>query len=79
MNRFFTLLFAASCLTAVGQVPDYVPTDGLVGWLPLNGDFAGWSVQNVSWDVSLTSVRSRNCEFRPSDTPRYIVHCDEEA
>ena len=35
MNRFFTLLFAASCLTAVGQVPDYVPTDGLVGWWPL--------------------------------------------
>ena len=34
MNRFFTLLLAASCLTAVGQVPDYVPTDGLVAWFP---------------------------------------------
>ena len=32
MNRFFTLLLAATCLTAVGQVPDYVPTDGLVAW-----------------------------------------------
>ena len=42
MNRFFTLLFAASCLTAVGQVPDYVPADGLVAWYPLseNGDDA---------------------------------------
>ena len=38
MNRFFALLFAASCLTAVGQVPDYVPTDGLVAWYPLDGD-----------------------------------------
>ena len=38
MNRFFTLLLAASCLTAVGQVPDYVPTDGLVAWYPFNGD-----------------------------------------
>ena len=38
MNRFFTLLLVASCFTAVGQVPDYVPTDGLVGWWPLNGD-----------------------------------------
>ena len=38
MNRFFTLLLAASCLTAVGQVPDYVPTDGLVAWYPLNGN-----------------------------------------
>ena len=33
MNRFFTLLLAASCLTAVGQVPDYVPTNGLEAWL----------------------------------------------
>ena len=38
MNRFFTLLLAASCLTAVGQVPDYVPIDGLVAWYALNGD-----------------------------------------
>ena len=38
MNRFFTLLFAASCLTAVGQVPDYVPTEGLVAWYALDGD-----------------------------------------
>ena len=37
MNRFFTLLFAATCLTAVGQVPDYVPTDGLMAWCPLDG------------------------------------------
>jgi uncharacterized protein (TIGR02145 family) len=40
MNRFFTLLLAASCLTAGGQVPDYVPTDGLVGWYALDGDAA---------------------------------------
>ena len=32
MNRLITLLLAASCLTAVGQVPDYVPTEGLVVW-----------------------------------------------
>ena len=38
MNRFFTLLLAATCLTAVGQVPDYVPTDGLVAWYPFNGN-----------------------------------------
>ena len=37
MNRLFTLLLAASCLTAVGQVPSYVPTDGLVAWCPLDG------------------------------------------
>ena len=38
MNRFFTLLLAASCLTAFGQVPDYVPTEGLVAWYPFNGN-----------------------------------------
>ena len=37
MNHFFTLLLAASCLTAVGQLPDYVPTDGLVGWWNFDG------------------------------------------
>ena len=38
MNRFFTLLLAASCLTTVGQVPDYVPTDGLVAWWGFSGN-----------------------------------------
>ena len=38
MNRFFTLFLTASCLTAVGQVPDYVPTDGLLGWWALDGN-----------------------------------------
>ena len=38
MKRLFTLLFAASCLTAFGQVPDYVPTEGLVAWYALDGD-----------------------------------------
>ena len=37
MNRFFTLLLAASCLTAVGQVPDYVPTENLIAWWSLDG------------------------------------------
>ena len=32
MDHFFTLLLAASCLTAVGQVPDYVPVEGLQVW-----------------------------------------------
>ena len=38
MNHFCTLLLAASCLTAVGQVPDYVPNDGLVGWFDMEGE-----------------------------------------
>ena len=38
MKHLLTLFFAASCLTAVGQVPDYVPTDGLEAWYPLDGN-----------------------------------------
>ena len=55
MNRFFTLLLAASCLTAVGQVPDYVPTDGLVGWYALDGNgidesiAANHALGNCNW------------------------------
>ena len=38
MNKLFTLLLSASCFTATAQVPDYVPTDGLVGWFDFAGD-----------------------------------------
>ena len=38
MRHLLTLFFAASCLTVVGQLPDYVPTDGLVGWYALDGN-----------------------------------------
>ena len=59
MNRFFTLLFAASCLTAVGQVPDYVPTEGLVAWYPLddNGEDQ-WGEHNANY-FSATPTTNR--------------------
>ena len=60
MNRFFTLLFAASSLTAVGQVPDYVPTDGLVGWYPFNGnanDESGSDLHAIPLAVDLVEDR----------------------
>ena len=38
MNRFFTLLLAASCLTAVGQVPEYVPDFALALWYDFESD-----------------------------------------
>ena len=38
MNRLFLLLFGAMSLVAHAQVPDYVPTDGLVAWYPFNGN-----------------------------------------
>ena len=38
MNRLFLLLFGVVSLVAHAQVPDYVPTAGLVAWYPLDGD-----------------------------------------
>jgi len=38
MNRLFLLLFGTVTLVAHAQVPDYVPTDGLVAWYPFNGN-----------------------------------------
>ncbi len=78
MNRFFTLLLAASCLTAVGQVPDYVPTDGLVAWfdfglgqedqsgnleLILNG---GAQLADGVLDVSQSGAWAESSELPPS-------------
>ena len=63
MNRFFTLLLAASCLTAVGQVPDYVPTEGLVAWYPFNGnadDESGNDNDGMVNGASLSSDRFNN-------------------
>ena len=60
MNRIFTLLFAASCLTAVGQVPVYVPADGLVAWYPFNGNAADESGNgNDGVGVDVEAVEDR--------------------
>jgi gliding motility-associated-like protein len=34
----FSALFLSVGMSALGQVPNYVPTNGLVGWWPFNGD-----------------------------------------
>ena len=60
MNRFFTLLLAATCLTAFGQVPEYVPTDGLVAWWPFSSnllDYSGNDFNAVNFGSTFTSDR----------------------
>ena len=42
MKRLVALMVCAVSLGAAAQLPDYVPTDGLVGWWPFNG-----TLQNV--------------------------------
>jgi len=38
LNRIFLLLFGLVTIVAHAQVPDYVPTEGLVDWWPLDGN-----------------------------------------
>ena len=42
MKRLISLMMCAVSLGAAAQLPDYVPTDGLVGWWPFEG-----TLQNV--------------------------------
>jgi len=43
LNRIFLLLFGLVTIVAHAQVPDYVPTEGLVGWYPLDGNALDYS------------------------------------
>ena len=39
MKKLLTILFAVALgLNLSAQVPNYVPTDGLVAWYPFNGN-----------------------------------------
>ena len=49
MNRFFTLLFAASCLTVAGQVPEYLVPSNPVMYF----DFDGNAIEGVNGDEPL--------------------------
>ena len=63
MNRLLTLLFAASCLTATSQVPDYVPTEGLVAWWAFDGDVQDASnnqIHGTSYAASFVPDRFNN-------------------
>ena len=63
MKRLLTFLFAVSCLTAVGQVPEYVPTEGLVAWWAFDGDVQDASdnqIHGTSYAASFVPDRFNN-------------------
>ena len=66
MNRLFLLLFGVFTLVAHAQVPDYVPTDGLVAWYPFNGnanDESGYGHHGtLNFDANLASDRNGTSE-----------------
>jgi len=60
MNRLLLLLFGAVSLVVHAQVPDYVPTEGLVAWYPFNGnanDESGNGYDGVVQGASLSENR----------------------
>ena len=61
MNRFFTLLLAASCLTAVGQVPDNLATDGLLGWWAFDGPSSSEDLFDYTIVGEVTFGEDRHC------------------
>ena len=78
MKHLFIVLLAACCLTAVGQVPDYVPNDGLVAWYPFSGDASDLSDFGNDGSVqgpSLTTDRFGNesCAYGFDGADDYIL------
>lgn len=61
MNRFLSLVFLASAINGYTQIPEYIPTDGLVAWYPFNGnanDESGNGNDGESQGAVLTSDRN---------------------
>ena len=64
MNRFFTLLLAASCMTAVGQVdfaPPYNPDSDGNSFIQVNDLSAFLTLYGLSFDASELSVNHLIC------------------
>ena len=60
MKRLIALMMCAVSLGAAAQLPDYVPTDGLVGWFPCDSsllDLTGtYTAEEVAFDGFLEGV-----------------------
>jgi uncharacterized repeat protein (TIGR01451 family) len=62
-KTLFTFFSLALATTTIAQVPNYVPTNGLVGWWPFNGNAVDESVNNYDGIVNgaiLTTDRFGN-------------------
>ena len=62
MNRLFLLLFGMVTFVAHAQVPDYVPTDGLVVWYPLDGDATDFGPFNIQPEYAVAEPAANRFE-----------------
>ena len=51
MKNLVAVLFVLLSLSAFSQIPDYVPTEGLVGWYPLDGNAEDLGSQTINGSV----------------------------
>ena len=78
MKKQLLLLATALCsLTAMAQVPSYVPTNGLIGWWPFNGnanDESGNGNNATTTNATITSDRnsSVNSAYSFNGTSNFI-------
>ena len=66
MNRFFTLLFTASCLTAVGQyeVGDVGPAGGWIFYVDAENQFEDWDYLEA-WPHTFSFFQLLACDYSP--------------
>jgi hypothetical protein len=81
MKLSFLLSLCLWSFTAIAQIPDYVPTDGLVGWWPFNGnanDESGNGNNGVVSGAILTEDRNGepNKAYRFDGVNDYISSTD---
>lgn len=63
-NSWFLFVICSWCIAkVVGQVPSFIPTNGLVGWWPFNGnsnDESGSGNNGTGYGATLTTDRFGN-------------------
>ena len=70
MKNLVAVLFVLLSLNAFSQIPDYVPTDGLVGWYPFNGNANDES--GVSEDGEIFSLEAAEDRFGNANSAFYF-------
>jgi hypothetical protein len=72
-----TIAIIGLAINSIAQVPNYIPTNGLVGWWPFNGnanDGSGNNLNGTVSEASLTTDRfgNNNCAYNFSAPGQYI-------
>lgn len=82
MRYFYALLLTFFSFQFISQIPNYVPTNGLVGWWPFTGnanDLSGFNNHGTVNGATLTTDRfgaNNSCYYYNNSTNNYISYGD---